>query len=91
MNKKEFLIKTKDGDFKVRIWFSKSDKAYLVKGVSLPQVVTFGRTLAKAKRMAKEALELYCQCTISENKIIIDDTRRAVGKLPKSHVIPLNQ
>ncbi len=89
MNKKEFLIKTKDGDFKVKIWLSKSDKAYLVKGVSLPQVITFGRTLAKAKEMAKEALELYCECTVGENKIIIDDNRKVVGKLPKSRVIQL--
>ncbi|MBI2087055.1 MAG: type II toxin-antitoxin system HicB family antitoxin [Candidatus Zambryskibacteria bacterium] len=87
--KKTYSIRTKYGDFKVNIWLNKSDNAYLVKGVSLPQVVTFGRTLVKAKKMAKEALELYCECVINENKIIIDDSRKVVGKLPKSRIIQL--
>ncbi|MBI2624015.1 type II toxin-antitoxin system HicB family antitoxin [Candidatus Parcubacteria bacterium] len=66
-SKKEFLIQTKDGAFRVRIWWDKADRAYLVKGISLLGVVTFGRTLAEAKRMAREALELYCECAIDEN------------------------
>lgn len=89
MDKKTFSIKTKDGDFKVSIWFDKSDSAYLVKGVTLPEVVTFGRTLNEAKKMAREALELYCECAIDEKKIVIDESRRAIGKLPKSHIINL--
>jgi hypothetical protein len=58
-----------------------------VQGIGLPEVVTFGRTLAAAKRMAREALELYCECAIDEGKIIIDDTGRALGKLPRSRII----
>lgn len=87
MTKKEFSIKTKDGMFRVYIWWDKSDRAYLVKGCSLPEVVTFGKTLAESKKMAREALELYCACAVDENKIIIDDAGCAIGKLPKSHVI----
>ena len=64
MDKKIFSIKTKDGDFKVSIWLDKNDNAYLVKGVTLPEVVTFGRTLLEAKKMAREALELYCECAV---------------------------
>ncbi len=64
MDKKIFSIKTKDGDFKVSIWLDKRDNAYLVKGVTLPEVITFGRTLVEAKKMAREALELYCECAI---------------------------
>lgn len=88
-NKQRFLIRTKDGAFRVRIWRDKGDRAYLVQGIGLPEVVTFGRTLAEAKRMAREALELYCECAIDENKIVIDDQGRALGKLPRSRVIEL--
>ncbi len=89
MVKKEFSIKTKDGTFRVYIWWDRGDRAYLVKGCSLPEVVTFGKTLAESKKMAREALELYCDCAVDENKIIIDDTGRAIGRLPKSRVIEL--
>jgi len=91
MAKKEFLIKTRSGNFRACIWFDQSDKAYLVKCVNLPDVVTFGRTLSGAKKMAREAIELYCECAVDENKIIIDDEGRAIGRLPKSHVIQLSR
>lgn len=62
INKKEFHIQTKVGVYRVRIWWDKVDKAYLVKAVTLPGVVTFGASLADAKRMAKDAIELYGEC-----------------------------
>ena len=89
INKREVLIRTKNGAFRVRIWWDKNDRAYLVKGINLPKVVTFGRTLAEAKRMAREALELYCECVIGEDKIVIDDTGRAFGKLPRARILEL--
>lgn len=70
--------------FSVVIWYDSRDKAYLVRAAKLPSVVTFGKTLAEAKQMAREALELYCDCVIEQGKIVIDDTRRIVGQLPKS-------
>ena len=91
MAQKEFFIKTKSGNFRTSIWFDKSDKAYLVKCVNLPDVVTFGRTLSEAKKMAKEAIELYCECAVADNKIILDDERRIIGRLPKSHVLQLSR
>lgn len=86
---KTYPIKTKEGIFNVKIWWDKNDKVHLVKGVNFPEVVTFGKTISKAKKMAKEALELYCECILNENKVIIDDERKAIGKLPKSHILPL--
>ena len=85
--KKEYLIKTRFGDFRVKIWFDQGDKAYLVKGVTLPKVVTFGRTLKRAKEMAKEALELYCQTLIDQGHVIIDTRRRVTSRVSKSHTI----
>jgi predicted RNase H-like HicB family nuclease len=87
VTKKEFIIKTKDGVYKIVVWFDSKDKAYLVKVPSLPDVFTFGKSISDAKRMAKDAIELYCDCLVDEGNIVIDDERRAVGKLPKSHVI----
>lgn len=91
VQKKIFPIKTKEGVFKAKIWWDKNDKVYLVKGVSFPEIITFGKTFSEAKKMAKEALELYCECVLDENKVIIDDERKAIGKLPRSHILPLSR
>ncbi|KKU67967.1 MAG: hypothetical protein UX89_C0009G0001 [Parcubacteria group bacterium GW2011_GWA2_47_16] len=88
-NEKTVQIRTKHGLFTVAIWHDIRDKAYLVKGVGLPDVVTFGKTLVEAKRMAADALELYCDCTLRDGKLIVDDNRHIVGKLPKSNVLSL--
>lgn len=88
-NTKQFIIQTKKGFFKVIIWYDKKDKAYLVKVPSLSGVVTFGKSISDAKRMAKDAIELYCDCAIAESDkaIIIDDKRQVFGKIPKSRVV----
>lgn len=88
-NEKSVQIRTKHGLFTVAIWHDIKDKAYIVKGVGLPDVVTFGKTFAKAKLMAADAVELYCDCALSDGKLIVDDNRRVVGKLPKSNVLSL--
>lgn len=88
-NKKEFTIKTKGGSYRISVWFDKKDKAYIVRVPSLPEVLTFGKSLADAKKMAKDAIELYCDCQVDEGKIVIDDEQRVVGKLPKSHVVSI--
>ncbi|MBI4117162.1 MAG: type II toxin-antitoxin system HicB family antitoxin [Parcubacteria group bacterium] len=90
MFKKIYSIKTKGGVFNARIWRDKSDKVYLVKGVNFPEVVTFGKTVSEAKKMAKDAFELYCECITEESKLVIDDERKVIGKIPKSHILPLS-
>ena len=90
IQKKIYSIKTKEGVFNAKIWLDKNDNVYLVQGINFPEVVTFGKTLSEAKKMAKEAFKLYCECVLDDNKIIIDDERRAIGRLPKSHIIPLS-
>jgi len=80
-NSKEFKIQTKAGVYKTTIWWDKKDKSYLVKVPSLLEVVTFGTSLASAKKMAKDAIELYCDCIMAEGKVIIDDGGKAIGRL----------
>lgn len=87
----QFKIQTKYGQFKVFIWRDKKKKVYLVKAADLPEVVTFGASLIEAKRMAKDAIEIYCESMMDVGKIIIDDSRRVVGKLPKSRVLSFTQ
>lgn len=82
--KQNFQIATKHGVFSVAIWYDTRDKTYLARALKLPDVVTCGKTLAVAKRMAKDALELYCSCMIERGKIIIDDARKVIGELPRS-------
>lgn len=84
---KTVLVSTKKGSYKTIIWHDVRDKAYLVKVPSLSGVATFGKTFAEAKRMAKDAIELHCDCLIAEGKIIVDDSGRAVGKIPRSRLL----
>ncbi|MBI2639467.1 MAG: type II toxin-antitoxin system HicB family antitoxin [Candidatus Sungbacteria bacterium] len=85
-NKREFTIQTRNGTYKVLIWRDAKEGVYLVKGISLPEVATFGKTLTEAKKMAKDAIEIYCDCVIEDGKIVVDETRKAVGRLPKSRL-----
>ncbi len=80
-------IKTNKGTYMCKFKWDEKDKAYIVSALSLPEVFTFGKNLADAKRMIKDAIELYCDSSIDEKKIIIDDEGRVFGKLPLKRVI----
>ena len=87
--KQERLIRTSKGEFRASIWYDKRDKAYLVKVPSIPGAVTFGRTLAHAKQMAQEVIELLCGLALDEGKLVIDDRRRVIGNAPKVGIVSL--
>jgi predicted RNase H-like HicB family nuclease len=80
-------IETKRGTYEAVFGWDVKDKAYIVSVPSLSGVVTFGKNLKDAKRMIKDAIELYCDCLIDEGNIIIDDTKKAFGKIPHSRII----
>lgn len=88
--KKEFFVKTRTGSFRVVVWWDEKDRTYLVKVPSLPEVVTFGTSIIDAKRMAKDAVELYCDCEVGEGNLIIDDLKNIIGKLPASRVLKVS-
>ena len=79
------LLETKQGTFKVKLEWDAGDRAYLVTVPSLPGVVTFGTSLKDAKKMAKEAIELHCECLVDEGHLVIDDTKRLVN--PKGAIV----
>ncbi len=58
--KKTYLIKTKYGNFNAAIWYDRSDNLYLVEVPSFDKTMTQGSTLADAKIMAQDLIELLC-------------------------------
>ncbi len=82
--KKIYVIKTKYGTFKVAIWLDPEDRAYLVQCINLPSIATFGKTLLEAKKMAKDAIKLFCECAIHDGKVVADDNGMIKGKIVRS-------
>mgnify|MGYP003394528981 CR=1 FL=1 len=78
--KKMYQIKTKYGTFGTIIWYDRADKAYLVRVPSLGNSATFGSSLADAKRMAADLIELLCEVAFDDGKVVIDDERRVFGR-----------
>lgn len=64
MKKKLTSIKTAFGTFECLFDPNTPEKGYTVTVPKLSGVVTFGDKLAEAKRMAKEAIELHCECLL---------------------------
>lgn len=91
--KRKYLIKTKYGNFNAVIWRDISDdKMYLVEVPSFNKTMTQGTTLADAKYMAQDLIELLCEVAFDDGKVVIDDERHifARGKLGRlSGVIAL--
>lgn len=66
MGRKQVKIKTRLGIYPVNFTSNYPEKGYTVTVPKLRGIVTFGMTMAKAKKMAKEAIELHCQCLLEE-------------------------
>lgn len=58
---KKVVIKTNCGAFACHFTAGSNDPGYTVTVPSLKGVVTEGRTLVEAKKMAREAIELHCE------------------------------
>ena len=78
--KKQYPIKTKYGTFRASIWYDKSDKAYLVETIGFDKTMTFGRTLAEAKHMAQELIELLVESALQDGNIVVDSAMRVIGR-----------
>lgn len=78
--KKKYAIKTKYGTFYAAIWYDRSDKIYLVEVPSFDKTMTQGSTLADAKYMAKDLIELLCEVAFDDGKMVIDDEGYVIGK-----------
>ena len=83
--KKFFTIKTEYGTFQALIWQDRRDKIYLVEVPSFDRAMTQGHTLADAKYMAGDLINLLCEVALDDGKVVIDDTRHvyARGKMAR--------
>lgn len=83
--KKRYSIQTKYGTFQAVIWYDKRDKLYLVEVPDFDRTMTQGASLADAKRMAADLIELLSEEALDQGKVIIDSGRHvyARGKLAK--------
>lgn len=66
--KKNKIVKidTRFGSFDCLFESNAPHKGYTVTAPKLKGVVTFGDSLKEAKKMAKEAIELHCECLLQE-------------------------
>ncbi|MFY9463311.1 MAG: type II toxin-antitoxin system HicB family antitoxin [Candidatus Sungiibacteriota bacterium] len=64
--KKFITVKTNLGIFQALFESNAPEKGYTVTVPKLRGVVTCGDTLAAAKRMVREAIELHCSCLLEE-------------------------
>jgi predicted RNase H-like HicB family nuclease len=78
--KKKYLIKTKYGNFNAIIWREVAEKLFLVEVPSFNKTMTQGTTLADAKYMAKDLIELLCEVAFDDGKVVIDDERHMVAR-----------
>ncbi len=59
-------IKTNFGYFDCLFESNKPERGYTITAPKLKGVVTCGDTIKEAKAMAKEAVELHCECLLDE-------------------------
>jgi predicted RNase H-like HicB family nuclease len=78
--KKRYLIKTKYGAFNATIWKDVRDSLYVAEVPSFNKTMTQGSTLAEAKSMARDLIELLCEVAFDDGKVVIDDERRVIAR-----------
>lgn len=66
MKKRNVAVETTFGTFECLFEPNTPEKGYTVTVPKLSGVVTFGDNLAEAKRMAREAIELHCECSLKD-------------------------
>jgi len=78
--KKSILIQTRFGSFECLFESNAPDKGYTVTVPKIKGVVTFGGNVGEAKKMAKEAIELHCECLLKDGLAEVKVYRRPVQK-----------
>lgn len=68
IRKRLYIVKTIFGEFQCMFESNDPERGYTVTVPKLRGIVTCGDTIAEAKKMAKEAIELHCECLIDEGR-----------------------
>ena len=72
-------VETRVGAFECLFESNTPEKGYTVTVPKLRGVVTFGENLEEAKKMAREAIELHCECLLQSGLAEVKVSRRARG------------
>ncbi len=87
--KKQFVINTRHGSYRARIWKDKTSGTYGAEVLGFPEeVVPFGTSLADAKRMIKDVIELHCaplplwlmRAILRQAKLSLKEFRKLIGR-----------
>ena len=73
-------MKTQGRNYSV-IFQKEPEGGYTVLVPSLPGCVTYGKTLEEAKKMAKEAIELYLDSTEEHEESLPDEKETLYGQI----------
>ncbi len=77
---KFITVATRYGSFECLFEPNVPEKGYTVTVPKLRGIVTCGDTLQEAKKMAKEAIELHCECLLHEGLAELKINQRLVRK-----------
>ena len=79
----------KEYDFTV-IFQPMTEGGYMVIVPSLPGLVTSGRTLDEAKKMASDAIQCHCEGLLKDGEEIPSDDERASGVVMEHMQVGIN-
>lgn len=65
---------------------TKKIRLNLVEVPSFNRAATFGKTLAEAKYMAQDLVELLCTVAFDKGRVVIDDTRHIAARGGTAHL-----
>ena len=74
------VIDSRYGGFKCFFESNTPERGYTVTVPRLRGIVTCGDTLQEAKKMAKEAIELHCECLLQEGSAKLRIYRKSFKK-----------
>jgi predicted RNase H-like HicB family nuclease len=59
-------VRTRNGTYNIILQKWSGESGYVVRVPKFPEIVTQGETLAEARAMAREAIELCAECSMKE-------------------------
>ena len=65
--RKKLKVRTKKGIFKIELQTWDKEPGYVVRVPALPEIITEGSNIKKAKAMAREAIEFCIDCEEDEH------------------------
>lgn len=65
--KRKYNIRADQGIFRIVLESDNKERGYTVRVPKFPEIITEGKTIQEAKKMAREAIELCVECIEDEH------------------------